>query len=139
MSLVVVTGSAGLIGCAAVEHFAGLGADVVGIDNDMRGAFFGDEASTKWNRRRLERALGDAYRHHDLDVRDRDGIDRLFARLGGGVDVVIHAAAQPSHDWAARAPFVDFDINAVGTLNLLEATRLHPPPAVFVFTSTNND
>jgi CDP-paratose 2-epimerase len=137
VSVAVITGSSGLIGSEAAIHFGSLGLEVVGIDNDMRRVFFGPEASTAWNRRRVEQALGKGYVHHDLDVRDRADILRLFARYGRAVELVIHAAAQPSHDWAAKEPFVDFDINAVGTLNLLEATRLHAPDAAFVFTSTN--
>jgi CDP-paratose 2-epimerase len=137
MSVVVITGSAGLIGGEASRHFAGLGYDVIGIDNDMRRVFFGDDASTTWNARRLERELGVRYRHVSIDIRDRDGILSLFDRHGEAIVLVIHAAAQPSHDWAAREPFVDFDINAVGTVNLLEATRRHAPEAVFIFTSTN--
>src|SRR5512133_131564 len=103
----------------------------------MRRVFFGPEASTSWNRRRVEEHLGAGYTHCDVDVRDRDGVIELFRRYGRAIEVVIHTAAQPSHDWAAREPFVDFDINAVGTLNLLEATRLHSPEAAFIFTSTN--
>ena len=137
MSVAVITGSTGLIGSEAVLHFGSLGMDIVGIDNDMRRVFFGADASTAWNRARLESVLGDSYRHSDLDVRDRDAILALFARHGSAIDLVIHAAAQPSHDWAAREPFTDFDINAVGTLNVLEATRLHAPEATFIFTSTN--
>jgi len=137
VSIVVITGSAGLVGSEAAVLFASLGMDVVGIDNDMRGVIFGGEASTSWNKARLQSALGARYRHFDLDIRDRAGIQTLFKRHGRAVELVIHAAAQPSHDWAAREPFTDFDINAVGTLNLLEATRLHAPDATFVFTSTN--
>jgi CDP-paratose 2-epimerase len=137
LSVVVITGSAGLIGGEASRHFAGLGYDVIGIDNDMRRVFFGDEASTTWNARSLERDLGSRYRHASLDIRDRDGILNLFSTYGEAIGLVIHAAAQPSHDWAAREPFVDFDINAVGTVNLLEATRRSAPEAVFIFTSTN--
>lgn len=137
MSVAVITGAAGLIGSEAVERFAADGMHVVGIDNDMRRAFFGEEASTRWNQRRLEQALGAAYTHADLDIRDRDGIHKLLARYERDVTVVVHAAAQPSHDWAARDPFADFDINAVGTLNMLEATRAHSPEAAFVFLSTN--
>ncbi|HEX6207142.1 MAG TPA: NAD-dependent epimerase/dehydratase family protein, partial [Actinomycetota bacterium] len=133
----MVTGSGGLVGSEACLYFGDLGLDVVGVDNDMRATFFGDEASTAWNVDRLRQQLGDSYRHHDLDVRDRDGVLDLFARHGSSIELVIHAAAQPSHDWAAREPFTDFDINAVGTLNVLEATRLHAPEAVFIFTSTN--
>jgi CDP-paratose 2-epimerase len=137
MSAVVVTGSAGLIGSEVALRFGGLGHDVVGLDNDMRAVFFGEEASTRWNVDRLSGRLGGRYRHHELDVRDREAVLSLFASIGEEIDLVIHAAAQPSHDWAAREPFVDFDINAVGTLNMLEATRRYCPEAVFIFTSTN--
>jgi CDP-paratose 2-epimerase len=137
VSVAVITGSSGLIGSEAAIYFGAVGLDVVGIDNDMRSVFFGADASTNWNRRRLEDTLGKRYAHHDLDIRDRDAIVALFRRYGKAVELVIHAAAQPSHDWAAREPFVDFDINAVGTLNLLEAVRLHADQATFIFTSTN--
>jgi CDP-paratose 2-epimerase len=136
MSVAVVTGSAGLIGSEAAVHFAGRGLDVIGVDNDMRRVFFGDEASTAWNRQRLETTLP-GYRHHDLDVRDREAILGLFKQHGSAISLVVHAAAQPSHDWAAREPFTDFDINAGGTLNLLEAAHRHAPDAVFIFLSTN--
>jgi CDP-paratose 2-epimerase len=137
MSVAVITGSSGLIGSEAAIYFGGLGLEVVGIDNDMRQVFFGPEASTDWNRVRVQEALSGKYTHQSLDVRDRDGILSLFRRYGAEVDLVVHTAAQPSHDWAAREPFVDFDINAVGTLNLLEAVRLHAEQATFIFTSTN--
>lgn len=137
MGVIVVTGSAGLIGSETTRHFAALGYDVVGLDNDMRRVFFGEEASTAATRASLEAALGKRYEHHDVDLRSRDGIGRLFQRYGRAIQLVVHTAAQPSHDWAAREPFTDFDINAVGTLNVLEATRRHAPEAVFVFTSTN--
>jgi CDP-paratose 2-epimerase len=137
MSVVVVTGSAGLVGSEASLHFGALGLEVVGIDNDMRAAFFGPEASTAWNVENLVRRLGDGYRHHPVDIRDRGEMLAVFERYGSSIELVIHAAAQPSHDWAAREPFTDFDINAAGTLNVLEATRLHAPDAVFIFTSTN--
>ena len=136
MSIAVVTGSAGLIGSEAVRLFAGKGLRIVGIDNDMRKEFFGDGASTAWNRHRLERDVPN-YRHHDIDIRDADALKSVFAEYGRDISVVIHTAAQPSHDWAARAPFVDFGVNAIGTLNLLEMTRQHCPDAVFIFTSTN--
>jgi CDP-paratose 2-epimerase len=137
VSVALITGSAGLVGSEAAEFFAGLGFDVVGIDNDMRKVFFGPGASTSWNRERLQRELGGRYTHHDLDIRDSTGVAALFARYGDSIQLVIHAAAQPSHDWAASDPGVDFGVNALGTLNLLEATRLHAPEAVFIFTSTN--
>jgi CDP-paratose 2-epimerase len=137
MSVAVITGSTGLIGSEAASHFGGLGMDVVGIDNDMRRVFFGSEASTAWNQARLEQGLGQRYRHHSIDVRDRQGVDDIFASYGKAIELVIHTAAQPSHDWAAKEPITDFDINAVGTLNALESTRVHCPEAVFIFTSTN--
>jgi CDP-paratose 2-epimerase len=137
MSMALITGSAGLVGSEAATHFAGLGYAVVGLDNDMRRVFFGDEASTHWNRRRLEASLGGAYRHYAIDIRDTDEVNRIFAEFGSNISVVIHTAAQPSHDWAARDPQTDFSVNAHGTLNLLEATRCFAPDAAFVFTSTN--
>ncbi len=137
MSIAVITGSAGLIGSEAARHFAAQGLDVVGVDNDMRRCFFGDEASTRWQRRRLKKELGGRYRHLDADIRDAGRMDRLFRRLGADVKLVVHTAAQPSHDWAAGDPQTDFTVNANGTLNLLEATRRHAPDAVFLFTSTN--
>jgi len=136
MGVAVITGSAGLIGAEAARFFAGKGLDVVGIDNDMRRQFFGEEASTIESRRRLEAELK-GYRHYDIDIRDQGPVVDLFRRYGADVSAVIHAAAQPSHDWAARAPFVDFSINAAATLNLLEATRQFCPDACFIFTSTN--
>jgi len=136
MSLALITGSAGLIGAEAVSFLAEKGMDVVGVDNDMRRRFFGDDASTAWNRERLERRHR-TYTHVDADIRDLDAMERLFARHGRSVALVIHTAAQPSHDWAARDPFTDFSVNANGTLNLLEMTRRHCPDAPFIFTSTN--
>lgn len=137
MSVAIVTGSAGLIGSEAAAHFAQAGMDVVGVDNDMRRRFFGEEASTHWNRVRLEQRLGDRYRHVDLDIRNESAIQSLFSRYGQDIELIIHTAAQPSHDWAAREPLTDFSVNALGTLHLLEAARHHAPEAVFIFTSTN--
>ena len=137
MSIAIVTGSAGLIGSEAVRYFAEKGMEVVGVDNDMRRRFFGDEASTRWNRDRLQEDLGSRYEHASLDIRDDDAIESLFARYGNAIELVIHTAAQPSHDWAAREPKTDFSVNANGTLNLLEAVRAHSPEATFIFTSTN--
>ena len=136
MSTVLVTGSAGLIGSETSRHFHDLGWDVVGIDNDMRASFFGPDASTEWMRRRLETELR-GYRHAAIDIRDADAVERLVAELVGDLELVVHTAAQPSHDWAARDPVTDFGVNATGTLVLLEATRRHAPEATFIFTSTN--
>ena len=137
MTIAVVTGSAGLIGSEAARHFAERGLEVLGIDNDMRSTFFGPTASTKWQQAELQKDLGERYTHHDADIRDRERIENLFAKYGSNIGLVIHTAAQPSHDWAARDPHMDFTINANGTLNLLETTRMYCPDAVFIFTSTN--
>src|SRR3984957_7013674 len=137
VGIVVITGSAGLVGSEAADFFAGLGLDVVGIDNNMRRQFFGNEASTEWNQQRLKSKLGSRYLHFNFDIRDQSAINRLFGSLGKDIALVIHTAAQPSHDWAARDPHTDFSVNATGTLNLLEATRHHCPDAAFIFTSTN--
>ncbi|MGD2182937.1 NAD-dependent epimerase/dehydratase family protein [Lusitaniella coriacea] len=137
MTVAIITGSAGLIGSEASKFFAKQGLDVVGIDNDMRRVFFGDEASTAWNRKRLEESLGGKYTHVEIDIRDREAIEDLFKKYGSNISLIIHTAAQPSHDWAARDPHMDFSVNANGTLNLLEATRQFCPEAAFIFTSTN--
>ncbi len=136
MSIAIVTGSAGLIGAETCRRFHGEGLDIVGIDNDMRARFFGPDASTARTRDTLLSSLK-RYRHEAVDIRDSVGIERLFKELGSAVSVVVHTAAQPSHDWAARDPQTDFGVNAQGTLNLLEAVRTHCPGAPFIFTSTN--
>lgn len=137
MSIAIITGSAGLIGSEASTFFANQGFEVVGIDNDMRSYFFGAEASTSWNRQRLEKSLSAKYRHVTADIRDYEAITQVFKQYGSDIELVIHTAAQPSHDWAAREPKTDFTVNANGTLNMLEATRQYAPEAVFIFTSTN--
>ena len=137
MSVALVTGSAGLIGSEAVRHFAALGLDIVGIDNDMRSKFFGPEASTAWNVGRLQKELGEAYTHNNIDIRDRDALGAVFRRYGKDIALVVHTAAQPSHDWAVREPFTDFDINAGGTLNVLQSAREHCIDAPVIFCSTN--
>jgi CDP-paratose 2-epimerase len=136
MPVAIITGSGGLIGSAAVRHFAEAGYDVVGVENDMRARFFGREASTDRVSRQLVEDY-DAFRHVALDVRDRAGVDALFAHCASALELVVHTAAQPSHDWAASDPHTDFTVNANGTLNLLQAARDHAPDATFVFTSTN--
>lgn len=137
MSVVIVTGSAGLIGSESVAYFAERGHEIVGIDNDFRQRFFGADASTQWNRLALEARFQRQYTHYDADIRDAEAIDAIFARYAGRIALVIHAAAQPSHDWAASDPQMDFTVNANGTLTMLEATRKHCAEAVFIFTSTN--
>ncbi|PZV18019.1 MAG: NAD-dependent epimerase [Leptolyngbya sp.] len=137
MPTVLITGSAGLIGSESVRFFAQLGFNIIGIDNDLRSYFFGESASTQWNRDLLKDKYGEQYRHYDLDIRDRDAIERIFKEHATGINLIIHTAAQPSHDWAASDPHTDFTVNANGTLVLLEATRQYCPDAVFIFTSTN--
>jgi CDP-paratose 2-epimerase len=136
MSVVVVSGSGGLVGSEAARFYAGQASQVVGIDNDMRARFFGPAASTDWAVKQLRESL-DNYVHHGTDIRDARAVDSVFSNYGDDIELVVHAAAQPSHDWAAREPATDFTVNANGTLNLLEATREHCPKAVFVFMSTN--
>ena len=131
---VLVTGSNGLIGSEAVSYFDGLGADVVGVDNNMRAVFFGPGGDTRWNQRRLQTA-SKRFEHVELDIRNRDAVLDLMAKHR--FDLIVHCAAQPSHDLAARMPFEDFDVNAGGTMNLLEALRRHQPETVLAFTSTN--
>jgi CDP-paratose 2-epimerase len=134
MPKLVVTGSSGLIGSEVVDYFCKLGWDVHGVDNNMRADFFGPGGDTRWNQKRLQK-LHSAFHHHELDIRDRKGAAALLQALRPSL--LVHTAAQPSHDLAAWRPFDDFDVNAVGTLNLLEATRLNAPECVFAHMSTN--
>lgn len=137
MSVVIISGSAGLIGSEAATFFSREGFHVVGIDNNMRRTFFGEDASTHWNLSRLQIELGNSYEHFPIDIRNSKDLNDIFKRYGKTVSLVIHAAAQPSHDWAARDPITDFTVNANGTLNMLEASRAYAHNAVFIFTSTN--
>ncbi len=136
MKICIITGSSGLIGSESVSFFADKFDKVVGIDNNMRQAFFGADASTEWNTKKLIDTIPN-FEHHNADIRSEQDIDRIFAQYGNDIKLIVHTAAQPSHDWAASAPFTDFTVNANGTLNMLEATRKHCPQAVFIFTSTN--
>ncbi|MBT9150144.1 MAG: CDP-paratose 2-epimerase [candidate division WS2 bacterium] len=136
MKIALVTGSAGLIGAESVRFFSKKSFDIVGIDNDMRRVFFGDEASTEWSRKKLESEIKN-YIHYNEDIRDKTAMENIFNKYGEDIKVIIHTAAQPSHDWAAKDPFTDFTVNANGTLTLLEMTRKYCPDAVFIFTSTN--
>ena len=133
---IIVTGSAGLIGSETVKRFAAEGRHIVGIDNDMRSRFFGAEASTRSTRDQLMETIPD-YEHHDIDIRDAGAVRDVFQKHARNIAAVVHTAAQPSHDWAARDPQMDFGVNANGTLNLLEAAREFCLDAPFVFTSTN--
>ncbi len=136
MSVTLVTGSAGLIGAETVRFFSSKGLDVIGIGNDMRRYYFGDDASTSWVRESLQQQIK-GYVHVDADIRDETAMEAVFTRYGRDIAVIVHAAAQPSHDWAAREPLTDFTVNASATPHLLEMTRRHCPEAVFIFTSTN--
>jgi CDP-paratose 2-epimerase len=131
---ILVTGSSGLIGSEAVMHFDRQGNQVFGIDNNMRREFFGAAGDTLWNLNRLKSSTGN-FTHFSVDIRDRMALDELFRSRR--FDLIVHCAAQPSHDKARDIPILDFEVNALGTLNLLEATRQHSPEAVFLFTSTN--
>ncbi|NCO76490.1 MAG: NAD-dependent epimerase/dehydratase family protein [Cyanobacteria bacterium] len=135
--IVLITGSAGLIGSESVKYFAGLGFDVLGIDNNMRQVFFGEDASTEWNKNYLLSVYKKNYTHFDVDIRDRTSIELIFEKYSSDISLIIHTAAQPSHDWAVNDPHTDFTVNANGTLTLLESTRKYCPQAVFIFCSTN--
>lgn len=136
MSVAIITGSSGLIGSEASKFFHAQGFDVVGIDNNMREYFFGRDGSVTWNTRALKDSLP-RFVHYSSDIRDRESMRTIFRKYGKRISVVIHAAAQPSHDWAAKEPITDFEVNAMGTLILLEAVREYCPDAPFIFTSTN--
>jgi CDP-paratose 2-epimerase len=136
MRVAIITGSAGLIGSEAVEFFSKKFDTVIGIDNNMRAYFFGADGSTEWNRDRLQEQIPN-YKHYKADIRNYEEIKNIFNTYNTDIKLIVHAAAQPSHDWAAREPLTDFHVNATGTLNMLEATRQFCPQAVFIFTSTN--
>lgn len=132
---ILVTGSSGLIGAETVRFFINKGFTVVGIDNDMRKYFFGDEASTKWQADLLKEQYGKKFTLKNCDIRDNEAVEKVFKEFQ--FDLIVHTAAQPSHDWAAKEPFTDFTVNANGTLVILENFRKHCPKATFIFTSTN--
>ncbi len=137
MPTVIVTGSGGLIGSESVGHFVRAGYELVGLENDMRARFFGANASIAPITQALVERYPREFSSLEIDIRDGEGLERVFAEHAGELELVIHTAAQPSHDWAASDPQTDFGVNANGTLNLLEATRRHAPSATFVFCSTN--
>jgi CDP-paratose 2-epimerase len=136
MEIAIITGSAGLIGSEAVRFFSSRFDIIIGIDNNYRAYFFGDNASTEWNRLKLETEIGN-YKHYDADIREYAALEKIFKEYGRDIKLIVHTAAQPSHDWAAKEPLTDFTVNANGTMNLLELTRLYSEKAVFIFTSTN--
>ncbi|RMA66228.1 NAD-dependent epimerase/dehydratase family protein [Ulvibacter antarcticus] len=132
----VITGSSGLIGSESVEFFASKFDKVIGIDNNMRAYFFGENASTQWKTESLIDRIPN-FEHHAIDIRNLEKLEEVLAPYGSDIKLIIHTAAQPSHDWAAKEPITDFTVNANGTLNLLEILRKHAPKATFIFTSTN--
>ncbi|MFZ1787932.1 MAG: NAD-dependent epimerase/dehydratase family protein [Saprospiraceae bacterium] len=136
MKIAIITGSSGLIGSEAVHFFASKFDLIVGVDNNLRAYFFGKDASTDWNLKNLSEKFQN-FEHHNIDIRDFAALKGLFEKYGTDIKLVVHTAAQPSHDWAAKEPLTDFTVNANGTLNLLELTRLYSDQAVFIFTSTN--
>jgi len=136
MNIAIITGSSGLIGSESVKFFADKFDLIVGIDNNQRAYFFGNDASTESTKMKLVNSI-ENYKHYDVDIRDLTLLEQIFQVYNQDISLIIHTAAQPSHDWAAKEPFTDFTVNANGTLNLLEMTRKHCPEAVFIFTSTN--
>jgi CDP-paratose 2-epimerase len=136
MSTVIITGAHGLVGSESVTRFCQLGYDVIGVDNDLRAQFFGPEGSTAWQGERLRETFP-KYRSIAADIRDNTALERIFRDYSSSIALLVHAAAQPSHDWSAREPLTDFTVNANGTLNLLECTRKYSPQATFIFSSTN--
>ncbi|MBY0588593.1 NAD-dependent epimerase/dehydratase family protein [bacterium] len=136
MGVALVTGSAGLVGAESVRFLSETGLEVVGVDNNLREFFYGPTGSTEWSRKHLESTIH-KYRHVTADIRDEKRMNALFAELGDSLELILHTAGQPSHEWATQDPPMDFDVNARGTLVLLECARQHSPKASFVFTSTN--
>lgn len=136
MKIAIITGSAGLIGSQACDFFHKRGYKIIGIDNDMRAYFFGENASTKDSLNHLKNTLK-SYKHYNIDIRGYKELDKIFKKYSKDIEIVIHTAAQPSHDWAAKEPLTDFAVNANGTMNLLELSWLYCPKATFIYTSTN--
>lgn len=136
MKIAIITGSAGLIGSQSSDFLHNKGYKIVGIDNNMRAYFFGDTASTLPSTNSLKSKLNN-YEHHNIDIRDYKELEKLFSKYSSDIEIIIHTAAQPSHDWAVKEPITDFTVNALGTMNLLELCRIYCPKSTFIFTSTN--
>ena len=136
MAVVLITGSCGLVGSEASEFFSKKGFEILGIDNNSRKSFFGKDGDVNWIKNRLEKNFK-FYKHFNIDITNYKGLEKIFKKYKKNISLIIHAAAQPSHDWAKNKAFIDFDINAKGTLNLLELTKLYCPEAPFIFMSTN--
>ena len=136
MSIVLITGSSGLVGSESVNFFSDKGFDVVGIDNNLRKFFFGKDGDTSWIKKKLLKN-NKYFRHHNVDIRNYEKLEKIFKRYRKKIKLIIHSAAQPSHDWAKNYPLIDFDVNAKGTLNMLDLTRRFCPNSTFIFMSTN--
>lgn len=136
MNICLITGSCGLVGSESAIYFAQQGFKIVGIDNDMRAQYFGKSASTRKMLKILQERI-EGYEHHAVDIRQAPRLEKIFAKYGRDIKLIIHSAAQPSHDWATRQPLVDFNVNATATLQLLELAHVHSPTAVFIFSSSN--
>tara|TARA_B100000963_G_scaffold265915_1_gene234116 strand:- start:5294 stop:6346 length:1053 start_codon:yes stop_codon:yes gene_type:complete len=136
MSIALITGSCGLVGSESSIFFEKKGFDIIGIDNNSRKFFFGKDGDITWIKNRLKKSLK-SYKHNNVDIRNYSALEKIFKKYKKNIKVIIHAAAQPSHDWAKNKAFIDFDINARGTLNLLELTKLYCPSTPFIFMSTN--
>jgi CDP-paratose 2-epimerase len=136
MNIAIVSGSAGLIGSESVDFLSSKFDKIIGVDNNLRAYFFGENASTAWNRKHLEESYAN-YVHYETDIRNYEEMEKIFKKYSSDIKMIVHTAAQPSHDWAANEPITDFTVNANGTLNMLELTRQYCPTAVFIFTSTN--
>ena len=136
MSVALITGSCGLVGSEASLYFAKKGFEILGIDNNSRKFFFGRDGDISWVKKRLKKNIKQ-YKHFDLDIRNYKAVENIFKKYKKKISLIIHCAAQPSHDWAKNKAFIDFEINARGTLNLLELTKKNCPDAPFIFMSTN--
>ena len=136
MSIALITGSCGLVGSESSFFFSKKGFQIIGIDNNARKFFFGKDGDITWIKNKLKSSIKE-YTHYNIDIRNYENLKKVFKRFGKQISVIIHCAAQPSHDWARSKPFIDFDINAKGTLNLLELTKIYCPDSPFIFMSTN--
>ena len=136
MSIVIITGSSGLVGSEAVGFFCKKGFDVIGIDNNLRKFFFGEDGSTLWLKSKLLKT-NKKFKNFSIDVRNFNGLGKVFKKYSRNISLIVHCAAQPSHDYGKNFPIIDFNVNATGTLNLLELTKKYCPQAPFIFMSTN--
>ena len=136
MSVIIITGSSGLVGSESVDFFCKKGFDVIGIDNDLRCLFFGKDSSTNWIKKKLIKE-NKRFKNYDIDIRNANGLKKIFKRYRKNISLIIHCAAQPSHDYGKNFPILDFNVNATGTLNLLEMTKQFCPDSPFIFMSTN--